>query len=173
MEIILIGFMGTGKTTIGKLLAKKLHKPHYDLDNLITKNYGNSVQNIFKEKGEKYFRKLEHQTLKDILNLSGILSTGGGTPMLENNTSLLKHTSAKILLLKAKSDTIFHRLKEDTSRPLLKNSGLKGIIKLQNIRKNKYENISNLTIQTDNLPPSEIIKIIFQRYYFHLGQTIY
>ena len=88
MKISLIGFMGCGKTTVGRLLSKRLGIPFFDLDELVVEREGMSIPEIFKKKGERVFRKLESQVLKELLlkNISFVLSTGGGTPTYLNNS---------------------------------------------------------------------------------------
>lgn len=82
MQVILIGFMGSGKTTIGQLLARTLATNHIDLDEFIMQKAQQSITEIFATKGETYFRQLEQLYLKQTLQLPGVLSTGGGTRSL-------------------------------------------------------------------------------------------
>ena len=94
-KIILIGYMGSGKSTIAKLLSKSINYEFLDLDEIIEKEQNASVSRIFEQKGEVFFRKLEHQVLKRILQSESnmILSLGGGTPCFTNNQELLKQES--------------------------------------------------------------------------------
>jgi len=121
-KIILIGYMGVGKTTIAQLLAEKLHWDWIDLDQVIESNAGLSIREIFEQHGEIYFRKLEHQLFKIALeeNRKLIISTGGGTPCYANNHLLLNGVEVESVYLKASIGTIFDRLKEAKSeRPLI------------------------------------------------------
>jgi Shikimate kinase len=121
MKITLIGYMGSGKTTIGKTLSKKLNLDFYDLDTLVIEKKNDSICNIFKEKGEFYFRNREHFILKKILKQKNkyVLSVGGGTPCFYNNIYLLNKYS-NTFYLKADSYTLFQRLlSEKNTRPLI------------------------------------------------------
>ena len=91
MKIVLLGYMGSGKTTIGKQLAKKIYHKFSDLDTYIEQQENNSISEIFKQKGEIYFRKIEHIYLKQFLkdNDSYVLSLGGGTPCYAGNMDIL------------------------------------------------------------------------------------
>jgi shikimate kinase len=88
--VYLIGFMGSGKTTVGRKLAKKLDHPFIDLDETIENRYRISIPTIFSKYDEKVFRKIEHETLKSLLHLQNhVISTGGGTPCFFNNIDLI------------------------------------------------------------------------------------
>ncbi|WP_185877534.1 shikimate kinase [Blattabacterium cuenoti] len=124
MKITLIGYMGCGKTTIGKNLSKKLNYKFYDLDDIIIKYKNNSIENIFNIYGESYFRKLENFLLKNFLKKNinqWILSVGGGSPCFYNNIYLLNKFS-KTIYLKSDSYTLLKRLiLEKKNRPLISN----------------------------------------------------
>ncbi|MDP3353692.1 MAG: shikimate kinase [Flavobacteriaceae bacterium] len=111
MQIVLIGYMGSGKSSIGKSLAHKLKIPFIDLDQYIAEKEQLSVTEIFKSKGEIYFRKKETLYLQEILNdvNPAILATGGGTPCFGNNIDLLKKKS-KTIYLKTSINTLVNRL---------------------------------------------------------------
>ena len=119
-HIILTGFMGAGKTTVGKLLAQKLGCPFLDTDQLIQQQAGMSISRIFAEKGEETFRSLETAILKEAWTQeeAWVLSVGGGLPMREENRRLLKRIGA-VVYLRVNRDTVLRRLSGDTTRPLL------------------------------------------------------
>ena len=123
MKIILLGYMGSGKTTIGAQLAKKLYQNFTDLDEYIEKEENKTITEIFKEKGEIYFRKIEHTYLKKFINENDtyVLSLGGGTPCYANNMNIIsKETDLHSIYLKASVGTLYDRLKNNSSkRPLL------------------------------------------------------
>ena len=124
MKVILIGYMGSGKSVIAKKLSEKLKIPFFELDNLIEENQNLSIKDIFSKKGELFFRKLEHQIFSElILNESQkIISTGGGTPCYFNNHELLNHENCISIYLKASLETLYDRLQtEKQNRPLLAN----------------------------------------------------
>ena len=125
MKIVLMGYMASGKSAIGKLLAKKLKIEFIDLDQFIETKESLSISDIFSQKGEIYFRKIEALCLKEILNTERdfVLSLGGGTPCYGNNVDLINLKSTSIYL-KATVSTIFERLQnETTTRPLVAQIG--------------------------------------------------
>jgi shikimate kinase len=127
MKIILLGYMGSGKSTIGKALANELNLSFVDLDHAIENEIGMSIRDYFEASGELKFRRLENEVLKKILNENNdmILSTGGGTPCYGNNLDLMKMTfNAKVFYLKATIKTLTERLvSEKDIRPLIQSIG--------------------------------------------------
>lgn len=122
MKIFLIGFMGSGKTHWGKLLAAKLQLPFRDLDTVIVEKENRSVSELFSGKGEEYFRNKEKETLEAIVEEypSFILSCGGGTPCFFNNIEFMKKTG-KVVWLNTAVDVLKERLlMEKMSRPLIR-----------------------------------------------------
>jgi shikimate kinase len=122
-KIVLVGYMGSGKTKIGKILSKKVHLPFFDLDNLIENQFCKSINEIFLEKGEVYFRKIEQQSFVQKIEEQEafILSLGGGTPCYANNHELLQREDVISIYLKASIATLQSRLEHNRSaRPLLK-----------------------------------------------------
>ncbi len=118
-NIVLCGFMGCGKTTIGKLLAKNTGWPFIDMDHYIEQNAHMSISEIFAKYGEAYFRDLEHAAVKQLAKKNGcIISAGGGTLVYERNVQLLRQT-CRIVLLDVPLPVIRYRLRNDTKRPLL------------------------------------------------------
>ncbi|WP_185866195.1 shikimate kinase [Blattabacterium cuenoti] len=121
MKITLIGYMGSGKTSIGKKLSKEINLDFYDLDAILVENKKESIFNLFKKEGEFSFRKREHLMLKKVLKKKDeyVLSVGGGTPCFYNNIYLLNKYS-KTFYLKTNSYTLFKRLfLEKKTRPLI------------------------------------------------------
>ena len=97
MKAIIIGFMGSGKTTVSRLLAQKLGCRAFDLDEYIVENERRSVKQIFEEDGEDYFRKREHELLLEILKEDAVLATGGGTPLREDNRMAMKNAGVPVM----------------------------------------------------------------------------
>ena len=123
-KIIILGYMGSGKSTIAQKLALSLNLPFIDLDQYIEQNENVSIKKLFENNKEIQFRKLEHQHLKELLanNDSFVLSLGGGTPCYANNHLLLQGENIMSVYLKASIETLTNRLKvEKDSRPLLAN----------------------------------------------------
>lgn len=124
MKIVLLGYMGSGKSAIGSFLSERLQTSFYDLDTEIEKLEQISIAELFKTKGEIYFRKKENEVLKAILALEAdfVLSLGGGTPCYYNNHELLKGDGILSIYLKATTETLVKRVSDEkNSRPLLHN----------------------------------------------------
>lgn len=118
--IALIGFMATGKSSIGPLLARELEYDFIDTDAMVEAELGRPVSDIFTELGEDAFRDAEHEALKKALNMENIvLSTGGGIILFKRNRKLLAE-KAFVVSLSAEPETIYRRVKDDDTRPLLK-----------------------------------------------------
>ncbi|MBQ3514443.1 MAG: shikimate kinase [Lachnospiraceae bacterium] len=151
-NIILIGFMGAGKTAVGNRLSKKLGYEYIDTDQYIEEKEGMTISNIFAEKGEDYFRNLETSVIKELMlrEKATIFSTGGGMPLRRENAELLKELGV-VVYLKATPDTIYGRVKGDTKRPLLQCDNPKQkIMDLLEIRNPKYEAACDYAVCVDN-----------------------
>ena len=158
-NIILIGFMGSGKTTIGKALEEKTDMTFVDTDELIEAYEGCKISEIFADKGEAYFRRLENETLKDLLASTDnkVISTGGGIVTNQEIIPLLKQLG-KVFYLRIKPETVVKRLEGDKTRPLL--IGEDKLVKVERLmtdRKELYEMAADKTIDTDGLSVSEIV----------------
>ena len=163
-NIVLIGFMGSGKTTIGKALEKKTDMAFVDTDELIEAYEGCKISNIFADKGETYFRRLENETLKKLVTGTNfkIISTGGGIVINKVNIPLLKQLG-KVFYLRIKPETVVERLEGDKTRPLL--IGEDKLVKVEQLmtdRKELYEMAADKTIDTDGLSVSEIVGKILE-----------
>ncbi|CAI2555894.1 Shikimate kinase 1 [Apilactobacillus kunkeei] len=154
MDAIIIGFMGSGKTTVTQLLAEKLNVKFMDLDSLIVDSIGQSISDFFKDNSEEKFREVETRVLKQSVSLNGILATGGGTPIY--NVDVIKEMELPVFLLDAKDETIQRRLSENEGRPLIDKHGLNGIIELKHERDVIYNELSDYTIFTDDKTPLEV-----------------
>ncbi len=168
MIVVLIGYMASGKSTIGIKLAQELGFAFLDLDQYIEQQENASIPHIFKNKGEIYFRKKEHYYLKELLNKPSnlVLSLGGGTPCYYNNMQLiLEHKNINSFYLKASIPALVQRIKSETQqRPLV--AHLKTDEQLTEfIGKHLFERApfyvqANKTILTDNKPLETIINEI-------------
>ncbi|KAB1065934.1 shikimate kinase [Salibacter halophilus] len=120
MQVFIIGFMGSGKTTVGKKLANKLEIPFYDLDNLIEDKEQQSISSIFETRGENAFREIENQRLRDFSGSDHyVLSTGGGTPVFHGNIDWML-ANGVVVYLQAEPAFLASRLKNEKSkRPLI------------------------------------------------------
>lgn len=159
-NIILVGFMGTGKSVTGKLLAKKLNMDFAELDEMIEIREKMPIKDIFDKKGEPYFRQVEKEVVKVVsLKNNVVVSTGGGAIMDEDNLKNLKN-SGVIICLKASPETILKRTKGLKTRPLLNvTDPEKKIEELLKKREGCY-NKADFSIETDNLSIDEIVQRI-------------
>ncbi|QLG44160.1 shikimate kinase [Costertonia aggregata] len=124
MKIVLVGYMGSGKSTVAKLLANAMKLKFLDLDNYIEQRLGSKIPIIFKERGELFFRKKEHEYLKCILDNENdlVLSVGGGTPCYAGNMDSIIEKADAVFYLKVSLPVLVQRLsKEKENRPLIKN----------------------------------------------------
>ncbi len=164
-HIILIGFMGAGKTTVGKKLAKKLGVKFVDTDHLIEVRTGKKISDIFQEQGEAYFRSLETQALRDLSKETEqmVVAVGGGLPMQPENRPLLKELGT-VIFLEAGVDALMRRLKNDTVRPKLQGGDLRErITTLMAERKETYLQVADLRISTENKGFHGILKEIEEK----------
>lgn len=154
-KIILLGYMGCGKSTIAKELSKKIAVPFIDLDEFIEKKVKMDIKTIFAEKGEIHFRKLEHECFVELLNLTEpvIIGLGGGTPCYANNHELLKREDVLSVYLKASIDTLVSRLSLNKSnRPLIANKNdveMKEFIATHLFERSYYYNQARYSVAVD------------------------
>lgn len=165
-HIILIGFMGAGKTTIGQVLAQRLKRPLFDTDQLIEEQAGMTVSRIFEVHGEERFRTMETETIRTMIS-SGedwVLSVGGGLPLREENRTLLKQAGT-VVYLRVRPETVLDRLKGDTTRPLLQGGDVREKVEtLLSYRSPFYEEAAHVTIDVDGKIPEEIGDEILKRH---------
>ena len=159
-NIVLVGFMGTGKSCVGKRLSKRLGLDFLELDEIIEKKEGISIKDIFEKKGEPYFRKLEKEIAKEVSQKKGIIiSAGGGAIVDEENFKNLKNGGV-IICLEASPDVIFQRTKGLATRPLLNVADPKKKIgELLKVRFPYYKK-SDHRINTDKLTIEQIAEKI-------------
>ena len=161
-NIVLIGFMGSGKTTVGQLLAQSLNYTFADTDQLIEEGESMTVSEIFAQNGEGYFRQLETLIMEEISGTMDhtVLSVGGGLPMTPNNHKYLKKCG-KVVYLKVSEQTVIDRLKGDTNRPLLSGEDATEMVyKLLALRAPTYQALADMIIETDHLTVEEIVQKI-------------
>lgn len=154
--IYLIGFMGSGKTTVGLALAKHLHVPMYDTDQAIEQKCGMSVSDLFNSKGEEAFRDMEATILEELPTQDVVISTGGGIVLKERNRRFLQQKGI-VILLDASPEEIAHRLEHDRSRPLLASNLNESINTLFKQRDSFYRSTAQLTLLTDGKNVEAII----------------
>lgn len=161
-NIVLVGMMGAGKTTVGELLATKLNRELKDIDRVIEQEQKKSIIEIFTDDGEEAFRKLESETIEKFSNMSDlIISTGGGALEKANNLSNLQKNGI-IIYLKADIEELFKRVKNETQRPLLKEQDPLEVIKKLIKKREKFYLMADITIITDNKSPEKITEEIIK-----------
>lgn len=158
-NVILIGYMGCGKSTVGKRLSFRLKMPYVDTDKMIEAKQETTIGEIFAEKGEAVFRDMETECVKSLFEHKQdyVIAVGGGLPMREENRVLLKKLG-KVVYLRAKPDTIYERLKDDTTRPLLQGEDPQGkICAMIDQRGPIYETAADCIIDVDEKNFDEIL----------------
>lgn len=160
-NVFLIGFMGSGKSTIASYLAENYGMEIIDMDQLIVEREGMAIPDIFAQKGELYFRDVETSLLIEIQGEQNkVVSCGGGVVLREKNIQAMKK-SGQVVLLNAKPETILERVKDDDNRPLLRgNKNVQFIRDMMEKRQPKYEAAADLVIHTDGKSADEICKEI-------------
>jgi shikimate kinase len=160
-NIVLVGFMGTGKTAVGKLLAARLKKQRLCLDDMVEWKIGKPIVDIFEQDGEAFFRKVEKEIVRAASrDKDAVIDAGGGVVIDEENVKRLKEHGI-IICLRAKPEVIYERTKGHLHRPLLNAPNPVESIRALLDRREQYYNRADYTIDTSELSPDEVVdKII-------------
>ncbi|NLB40894.1 MAG: shikimate kinase [Clostridiales bacterium] len=162
-NIFLIGFMGTGKTTLGRMLADRTGMKFIDLDFLIVEQTGKNIAKIFEDEGEARFRMKEREVLSGYIAQSNqVFSTGGGIVLNPSNVELMKENGI-VIALKANVDTLWERLKNTTNRPLLKDENPKEALQRLFQQRIKIYDDAHISIQVDEHSPAELVQEILAK----------
>lgn len=172
MTLILVGYMGSGKSSVGLKLSKILNYNFIDFDSYIEKQVGMRVGEIFKTKGEVFFRKQEHVYLKDVVNkTNSVIALGGGTPCYGTNLEIIKQGKfSKLIYLKASIPNLVERVfHEKSSRPMISHLNTKDELQ-EFIGKHLFERApmyeqADITIKTDALPVHKVVEAILLQLY--------
>ena len=171
MNVILIGFRGSGKSTVGKALAERLALEFIDCDAWVEKQAGTTIREIFEKQGETQFRTLESQVLVDLAKLDGkVIATGGGAALKYQNMQVFKRQDSRIFFLEVGAETAYARIQDDATtrarRPALTDKDPFTEVKEQiEFRRPYYLKGADVTVPTDGRSVEEIVKEILA----HLG----
>ena len=163
MNIAVYGFMGVGKTTIGRLLAEKLGYDFIDMDTEIEKREKTTISEIFRDQGETRFRQLESNLIKELSQKDGlVIACGGGAIANPENAETLSKVS-RMVSLTASIEEIIERTNQDNSRPLLEvENPVKEASKLYERRKPVYRKYAEVTIDTTGKTPDEVVEMVLE-----------
>ncbi len=156
--ICFIGFMGAGKTTIGKEVAAKANLEVFDTDHVIESELKMTIKEIFESMGENEFRNVEAMVLRELLQRKAIITTGGGIVERKENRRILRE-QAFVIYLYSSFDELWGRLENDRDRPLIVNNNRDNIFERYNSRLSLYKEAADVTIDTTN---KQIPEILFQ-----------
>lgn len=161
--IVLIGFMGTGKSSAGRALAARTSLPLYDTDRMVGERFGLSVRDIFARHGEEAFRTAEMEALAQVPARAAIVVTGGGMVLRAENVSMMRQLGTTVLLV-ADEATLFARLSRHPTRPLLQVENPRVAIgELLRAREPLYRKAADVTIDTSALTHGEVAETILKR----------
>jgi shikimate kinase len=162
-RIILIGFMGSGKTSLAKLLADARALKLVEIDQeILNLTKARTIRDIFEKNGEGYFREIENKVCRQLVGVKDVvISSGGGTVINPENVALLKDETTKFVYLKTSFECIALRLGELESRPLFQHH--KNALELYNNRSPLYQSLADITIVTDNLTLDQVLHELLQQ----------
>lgn len=159
MTVVLVGFMGAGKTTVGRILAERLGLPFVDSDVLIEQRQGRPIKDIFETEGETFFRELEHRTVTGVVRgQDAVVALGGGALADMRTREVLR--DASVVYLRVSYDQALERVRSDESRPMLRRPDLAAVYRA---RESVYEASSTVTVDTDGRLPDEVARTVLER----------
>jgi shikimate kinase len=164
MNIILTGYRATGKTIIGKALAKRLNMEFIDTDDVIEAREGRKIRDIFTQDGWQYFRRVERKVVRQLAKLDDkIIAVGGGTFMYKDNLRLTKN--AKVILLIAPIEVLSERIRNDFDRPPLtkSQSSVQEISEVWNRRKERYYQVADIVVDTADGDVERVVEEIVKK----------
>ncbi len=151
MTVFLCGFMGCGKTTVGKKLAELCGCSYCDMDELIVKKTGMTIPEIFEKYGEPHFRKLETNLTEELGSFNGIVSCGGGV-MINNVNAQIAKKNGVVVFLDVPFETCYQRIRGDENRPIVQSNTKEQLEELFNARHEKYSENATITVECSNGP---------------------
>ncbi|WP_397539275.1 shikimate kinase [Rummeliibacillus pycnus] len=156
-KVYLVGYMGSGKSAIGRRLSYFLRMPYYDMDKEIVKREKMTIPEIFEQKGEAYFRKIETEFLKDFRDEFCIISTGGGVAVNAENRKIMRQTGL-VLFLDATFPDIWKRIHKDKNRPIVQRSTKQELEDLFYQRRKCYKSAAHINIRTEGRSLRQIVE---------------
>ena len=161
--IVLIGFMGSGKSSVGRELAARTGRPRYDTDEMVAARYGLSIGKIFAQHGEEAFRAAETEALAQVPERPAIVVTGGGIVLRAGNVERLRRFGI-VVHLTADEETLFERASRRQTRPLLQTENPRQTLsELLRVRAPVYQQVADLTIDTSELRQTEVVDRILEQ----------
>jgi len=152
MVVVLVGFMGAGKTTVGQIVAGRLGQPFVDSDVLIEQRLGRDIRDVFATEGEAYFREIEHATVADLVRgPEAVIAVGGGAVEDPRSRAVLRRT--QVVYLRVSYDEAMARVRSDEFRPMLHRPGLDEMYRRRRL---VYEDLSVVTVDTDGRRPDAV-----------------
>ncbi|WP_274307353.1 shikimate kinase [Solibacillus daqui] len=158
-KIYLVGFMGCGKSAIGRRLSYYLKMPYYDMDHEIVRQQGMSIPELFEKFGEARFREIETEFLKSFRDEACIIATGGGVAVNEENRKIMRHTGL-VFFLDAKFEDIYMRIRNDKNRPIVQKSTEQELEILYNNRRRSYRDAGHIQVLTPSRTLRQIVEYI-------------
>ena len=158
-KIYLVGFMGSGKSAIGRRLSYYLKMPYYDMDHEIVRQQGMTIPEIFEKYGEQRFREIETEFLRNFRDEACIISTGGGVAMNEANRKIMRRTGL-VFFLDARFADIYVRIRHDKNRPIVQRTSEKELEELYNSRRKFYREAGHIQVLTANRTLRQIVEYI-------------
>ncbi len=168
MKIVLLGYMASGKSSVGRRLSEKMDIPLLDLDDYISEKENLSIPEIFQQKGEVYFRKIEHKYVKEVLSTNNnfILALGGGTPCYADNMTFINSTDARSIYLEGSTKTMIDRLiRKKTKRPLvasLSDEQIPEFVAKHLFERRPFYEKAKSTIKIDNKKKKQVAEEIYK-----------
>lgn len=163
-HLVLVGMMGAGKSSVGRVLARKLHRPLLDSDELIAERTGRTVREIFESEGEDAFRKLETEMLIEALSADepSVIAAAGGVVLAETNRAALATSDAHVVWLLANIDILTERVKSGMHRPALDADPEGTLRKMFTDRETLYQEVSDAIVSVDHRSVHDVAKAVLR-----------
>ena len=163
-HVVLVGLMGSGKTTVGRVLAERLHRPLFDSDQLIESRTGRTVREIFVSDGEPAFRALEAEVLAEALRSSppAVIAAAGGVVLAEENRALLHQVPARVVWLRADPALLVERAASGSHRPLLDDDPAAVLRGMADLREPLYREVADMIISVDGRSITDVVEAVLR-----------